>query len=87
MTILWERLDQPGHDWCSLVKVKGGCRIDAVALSAHVSKPARVGYSVLCDSSWQTKKVITRAQIGRKVTRIRLMVNRRKRWWYGGKIC
>ena len=49
-TILWRRLDQPGHEYCSLENN----RIAGVALFAHEGQPWRLDYSIECDPSWRT---------------------------------
>ncbi len=51
-SILWRRLDTPGHDASALVQLATGWRIDGAAVFRHAGAPARLHYQVECDRAW-----------------------------------
>jgi len=53
-TILWRRLDAPGHDACRLVQRHDGWRLHGVANFRHDGGPASLTYQVDCDDQWVT---------------------------------
>ncbi|MEW6765764.1 MAG: putative glycolipid-binding domain-containing protein [Pseudomonadota bacterium] len=55
-TILWRRLDTPGHDACRLVKNDHGWQLDGTAVFLHHGAPARLDYEVRCDPHWHTRQ-------------------------------
>jgi uncharacterized protein len=54
-SILWRRLDTPGHDACRLEELEGGWAIDGAAVFHHNGLPARLDYRVECDRAWVTR--------------------------------
>ena len=63
-TILWRRLDLPGHELCELTGAVDGWRLSGVALVAHENRPCRLEYEIECDASWETRRARVRGQIG-----------------------
>jgi len=55
-SILWRRLDTPGHDACSLRKRDAGWQLDGTAVFMHEGVPARLTYTLVCDGSWRTQR-------------------------------
>ena len=53
-TILWRRLDQPGHESCRLSFRDSEWRLAGTAVFAHEGRACRLDYLVACDASWQT---------------------------------
>jgi hypothetical protein len=54
-TILWQRLDMPGHEFCELSATEAGWKLTGVAVFNHDAHPCRVEYDVGCDASWETQ--------------------------------
>jgi hypothetical protein len=54
-SILWRRLDAPGHDACRLLREPAGWVLDGTAVFRHVGAPARLAYRVVCDRGWTTR--------------------------------
>lgn len=50
----WRRLDGPGHETSILDQTEGGWRVYGAAVFRHEGEPARLSYSVECDTSWAT---------------------------------
>jgi uncharacterized protein len=54
-SILWHRLNGPGHDACLLEQVPDGWRIDGTAVFRENGVLARFSYQVTCDAGWRTQ--------------------------------
>jgi hypothetical protein len=53
-SILWQRLDTPGHDACTIGRHDTGWRLCGSAVFRHDVGPARLTYQVVCDTEWRT---------------------------------
>jgi hypothetical protein len=78
-SMLWRRLDTPGHDACSLERHDDGWSLHGMAVFRHENGPVRIGYSVQCDTAWQTASAQVRGAVGAR--RIDVFVARRGRTW------
>ena len=63
-SILWRRLDSPGHDACSLRESDVGWQLDGGAVFVHEGVPARLNYDLTCDRSWRTQRGQVNGWIG-----------------------
>lgn len=63
-SILWRRIDSPGHDACRLEPVASGWRLDGAATFRHDDIPARLTYRVTCDAAWQTREGSVHGWVG-----------------------
>jgi uncharacterized protein len=55
-TILWRRLDCPGHDACKLESVAGGFRLAGATAFRREGLPALLSYELTCDAEWRTRE-------------------------------
>ncbi len=55
-SILWRRLDTPGHDACRLDRSDAGWRLEGTAVFRHENSPARLTYHVVCDRAWHAQQ-------------------------------
>ena len=78
-SMLWRRLDSPGHDACSLERHSAGWNLQGVATFRHRSGPARIIYSVQCDREWQTVSGQVRGVLGKHS--IDFVVTRHRTAW------
>ncbi|MBD2070535.1 putative glycolipid-binding domain-containing protein [Leptolyngbya sp. FACHB-671] len=53
-TILWQRLDLPGHDICRLWKSTAGWQLSGTAIFLFEQMPCLLAYEVSVNNSWQT---------------------------------
>ncbi|MGH7495125.1 MAG: putative glycolipid-binding domain-containing protein [bacterium] len=53
-TILWRRLDRPGHESARLSFQRSHWHLAGTVVFAHDQLPCRLDYSILCNSHWQT---------------------------------
>src|ERR1700730_15829047 len=63
-SMLWRRLDTPGHDACSLERNDLGWRLQGADVFHHERGPAGIAYSVQCDPQWLTLSVQVRGILG-----------------------
>jgi hypothetical protein len=63
-SILWCRLDAPGHDACRLVARDGGWRLEGMAAFRHEGAPASLAYEAECDTAWRTTRSTVRGWVG-----------------------
>ena len=63
-SILWRRLDTPGHDACRLEETEAGWQLDGAAVFGHDGVPARLNYHVACDLTWRTQRGQVRGWLG-----------------------
>lgn len=55
-SILWRRLDTPGHDACRLEGSDAGWQLEGTAVFRHEGGPARLNYQVTCDLAWRSQQ-------------------------------
>ncbi|HVE78211.1 MAG TPA: putative glycolipid-binding domain-containing protein [Gemmatimonadaceae bacterium] len=75
-SVLWRRLDTPGHDCCRLEERDDGWRLEGTAVFRHEATPARLTYVVACDRAWRTVRGDVRGWLGARA--IELTIARAK---------
>jgi hypothetical protein len=63
-TILWQRLDLPGHEIATIARHGDGWLLSGVAIVVDAGRPCRVAYEIECDSNWTTRSCALRGSIG-----------------------
>jgi hypothetical protein len=64
-SILWRRLDRPGHDGCRLVRAGVGWRLGGAATFRDESgAPVAVSYELECDGLWRARFGLVRGWVG-----------------------
>ncbi len=63
-SILWKRLDTPGHDACRLDGDDAGWKLHGTAVFRHDGVPARLTYQVVCDLAWRTLHGLVEGWLG-----------------------
>jgi hypothetical protein len=63
-SILWRRLDAPGHDACRLERTEDGWQLDGAAAFHHDGAPACLVYRVVCGSEWYTRQGAVHGWLG-----------------------
>ncbi len=63
-TILWRRLDTPGHDACRLEQTDSGWRVDGAAAFRHDGLPARFAYRIACNAEWRMLEGAVQGWVG-----------------------
>lgn len=65
-SILWRRLDSPGHDACRLVQVAEGWLLKGMAVYVHEGSPTFLAYTLDFDNEWRTREGVIRGWMGAK---------------------
>lgn len=85
-SILWRRLDVPGHDACRLLRSEeGGWRLEGAATFRHEGRPAAVRYELDCDSEWRTRRGLVDGWIGTRAIQFRIERGPRGAWTLDGR--
>jgi uncharacterized protein len=83
-TILWRRLDLPGHEAAELARGAGGWRLSGVAVLAHSERPCRLQYVITCDAAWHTRRCRVRGYVGAAPVCVELARDPAGEWTVGG---
>jgi hypothetical protein len=65
-SVLWRRLDTPGHDACRLTGSDNGWQLDGTAVFRHNGLPALLAYRLRCDLAWRTQQGQVRGWLDEK---------------------
>jgi len=71
-SILWRRLDAPGHDACRLAPTADGWRLRGTAVFRHDAGPAQLRYDVRADRDWHTREARVDGWVGARLVRLRV---------------
>jgi len=85
-SMLWRRLDTPGHDACRLTGHGGGWRLDGTAVFVHDGAPAHLAYGVICDAEWRTREGSVRGWTGERVVEVTVQRSTEGAWTLNGTV-
>jgi hypothetical protein len=85
-SILWRRLDVPGHDACRLAPMGAGWRVEGCAVFGHEGLPARLDYAAHCDAAWISRGGTVRGWIGDKRVEYAMGRDANGRWTLNGAL-
>ena len=83
-SVLWRRLDVPGHDACRLLQTEDGWRLSGTAVFALDGSPAVVGYDVASDAEWRTTKAFVTGWAGAANVAISVARGNDGMWLFNG---
>lgn len=86
-SILWRRLDLPGHEIGRLIPRDDRWELSGTAIFAHEGSPCRLDYLVVCDSGWRTNSARVRGVIGDREIDLNVSVDAEQRWRLNGAEC
>ena len=84
-SILWRRLEAPGHDACRLVEHGDGWRVEGAAVFSVDGAVARLDYGVLCDPAWHARHGYVRGWIGERAIEFEIVRVAGEAWALGGR--
>lgn len=87
VSILWRRLDQPGHESARLASQDSSWRLTGTAVFAHDGRPCGLDYVVVCDPEWRTVSARVAGWVGVETIRVELSVDSARRWRLNGTEC
>jgi hypothetical protein len=83
-TIMWRRLDVPGHESARFASEGGGRVLAGSALFLHDGLPCRLDYSIACSPTWQTVSAHVQGWIGQGEIEIAISVDASRGWRLNG---
>jgi uncharacterized protein len=86
-SILWRRLDQPGHESARLFFHHSSWHLTGTAVFVHDQQPCRLDYMVVCNAAWQTLSAKVAGWVGGQSIEIELVVDAARRWRLNGTEC
>jgi uncharacterized protein len=86
-TVLWRRLDAPGHEFAQLFFEDAVWSLTGTAIFAfgHSQRlPARLDYLVVCDADWKTRSARVSGWVGDETISIDISVDEARCWRLNG---
>lgn len=83
-SILWRRLDLPGHDAARLLREPGGWRLEGITAFASDAGPCALAYEVRLSARWHTRSGRVTGWIGSRSVRLRIAAGGRGEWSLDG---
>ncbi len=82
-SIIWRRLDRPGHEAARLFLTDGRWNLAGTAVFVDHARPCRLNYQIECDADWRTRWAKVDGWIGNDVIEIHTTVDGRE-WYLNG---
>jgi len=86
-SILWRRIDRPGHEYARLSRLDTGWRLEGVALFEHDGLPCNLSYGVTCDAEWITKRAQVVGWVGSSAVNVTIIADTAHVWRLNDQIC
>jgi hypothetical protein len=86
-SILWRRLDLPGHDAASLREAETGVELRGVAVFHDEAGPTALHYRVCCDNEWRTTEATVEGWSGSRAVELRIRRAHAGSWTVNGVLC
>jgi hypothetical protein len=86
-TILWRRLDLPGHDAAVLVESADGAELRGMAVFLDQGGPTALHYRVCCSAGWQTSDAHIHGWLGTQPVELSIRRDAAGRWTLNGAAC
>ena len=83
-TILWLRLDKPGHESARLSYQDSFWQLTGTAVFTHDQQPCRLDYQVVCEPTWHTLSGRVAGWLGDQTIAVDLSVDSAGHWWLNG---
>ena len=83
-SILWRRLDRPGHEFARVAPAGAGWSLSGTAAFLHDGAPCRLDYDVRCNERWETVSGKVTGWVGEDEVRIDVVVEADGSWRSNG---
>lgn len=71
-SILWKRLDRPGHEAARVISVDGLWQLSGCAVLVEGALPVRLDYEISCDDQWVTRSAAVSGWIGDRIIDVQI---------------
>lgn len=85
-SVLWRRLDAPGHDACRLERREDGWTLDGAAVFSEQGTPAWLAYRVTCDREWRAESGDVRGWLGTRAVEFNVEKTAAGEWRLDGAV-
>lgn len=85
VSLLWRRVDRPGHEASRLTKERSGWRLSGTAVFDHRGLACRLDYDIRVDVGWNTKSAVVEGWVGARTIRRAIAVSAARRWTLDGR--
>jgi hypothetical protein len=86
-TIIWRRLDSPGHEFVSLSFKNSKWNLEGTAVFLYKNSPCRIDYNIVCNTAWETLSSVVSGLVQNKKINCEISVDKRKQWKKNKKFC
>lgn len=86
-SILWRRLDRPGHEVAWIEALDGHWALTGTAVFGYEGAPCRFDYRVVCAADWRTIEADVEGRIGERRIALHVDVDPELRWRVNGADC
>jgi hypothetical protein len=86
-SVLWRRLDQPGHESALLNEGAAGAVIEGTAVFSESGRPCRLDYRIVCDAVWRTLSARVTGWLDTTTVDIAIGVDAARGWTINGRSC
>jgi hypothetical protein len=86
-SILWRRLDRPGHEFARAYSLEGSWRLTGTAVFSHEGQACRLDYVIVCDVEWRTISSRVTGWLGDQSIDIAISVDEAGHWRLNGTEC
>jgi uncharacterized protein len=87
VSMLWRRLDTPGHESARLTLARGRWRLAGTAVFAQDARPCRLDYTIVCDRAWRTLSATVAGWLGSDAVRVEIAADAAREWRLDGAAC
>ena len=84
-TVLWRRLDYPGHEAARLVHHAPFWQLGGTAVFAEEGRICRLEYQVVCDAGWRTLHAKVTGWAGSQPIKVEVYTDTARRWSINGR--
>ena len=86
-SILWRRLDQPGHDSARLTESQAGAILEGTAVFSEAGLPCRLDYRIQCDAAWRTLSAHVTGWLEATAIDLVIAADAARAWTVNGQPC
>ena len=86
-SILWRRLDRPGHEFARAYLLHSSWRLTGTAVFAPEGQACRLDYMIVCDAEWRTVSARVTGWLGNQPIEINISVDATGHWRLDGAEC
>jgi hypothetical protein len=87
ISVIWRRLDQPGHEAARLISHAGEWTLAGTAVFASDTGACRLDYVVVCGADWRTRSGRVSGWLGTDAVEVEVAVDSGGRWRLSGVDC